>query len=86
MQGSMPARQTARTELYRLITQHELVDIWRHINPHKRVFTWSRRDNTTNKIIRTRIDRTLIDKHLDNNVTKVDIIPYQHSDHDATRR
>ena len=80
----MPARQTARTELYRLITKHELVDIWRQRNPQKRVFTWSRTDSTTNKIICSRIDRILIDKHLDNNVTKVDIIPYQHSDHDAT--
>ena len=84
MEGSMPARQTARTELYRLMTKHELVDIWRQRNPHKRVFTWTRTDSTTNKSIGTRIDRILIDKHLDNNVTKVDIIPYQHSDHDAT--
>ena len=84
MEGSMPARQTARTELYRLITKHDLTDIWRQRNPNKREFTWTSSDSTTHRTIRTRIDRIPITQNLDQNVSKTQIIPYQHSDHDST--
>ena len=78
------ARQTARTELYKCMSKHELIDVWRQKNPTKREYTWTRQDSTTNNTIRTRIDRILISKTLDHNVSKVEIIPYPLSDHEAT--
>ena len=41
-------------------------------------------DSTTHRTIRTRIDRLLITQTLDQNVSKTQIIQYQHSDHDST--
>ena len=79
------ARQTARTELYKCMSKHELIDVWRQKNPTKREYTWTRQDSTTNNTIRTRIHRILISKTLDHNVSKFEIIPYPLSDHEATK-
>ncbi|EDO26431.1 predicted protein, partial [Nematostella vectensis] len=81
--GNPDARQTANTELYTIAAKHDLTDIWRDRNPDTRGFTWTGRHPTDNTIIRTRIDKFMVNKAMTHVITNTEIKPYAHSDHDS---
>ena len=57
--------------------KHNLVDIWRKINPSKRLFTYHNPDKT----IHTRLDRIYISKKIKTKTSKIQPTPL--SDHDG---
>ena len=64
-----------RAEVISFMETHEFIDIWRTLNPYKKVFTWSRGKS------RSRLDYLITSEHLLNSLAKVDILPGIHSDH-----
>ena len=64
-----------RRDILGYLDVHNLVDVWRTLNPYKRVFTWHRGAK------RSRLDYLFISEHLLNTVSKSTIEPGIHSDH-----
>ena len=64
-----------RKDIISFLEVYNLVDVWRVVNPDKRIFTWHRGN------IRSRLDYFFISEHLLNVVATVDISPGIHSDH-----
>ena len=62
-----------------LISQHNLVDIWRLLNPSTKRYTWRQR----NPAIHSRLDIWLISDHLTDCVKQTSILPSIRSDHSA---
>ena len=66
---------TYRINLKSFLEVHNLVDVWRTINPYEKVFTWHRGHK------RSRLDYFFISEHLLNKLETVKILPGIHSDH-----
>ena len=82
--GNPKATNTAITELDGLTATHNLIDIWRQQHPRTLGFTWTGKNPyDTTKHIQTRLDKFFITDSITHHITKSDIIPYAHSDHDA---
>ena len=81
--GNPNARNYAATILNGMCSRHNLSDIWRRRNKDKRCFTWTSQHLTTDRIIRTRIDKFLISNSLNQSVLDALIKPFPHSDHDG---
>jgi hypothetical protein len=60
----------------------EVVDAWRKFNPTTVATTWTSRDHRKEKIVKTRIDRALIDERLMDRTTETQIDRTTISDHD----
>ena len=60
-----------------------VVDIWRKVNPGMVGTTWRSRGKKEEKRVRTRIDRTLVDKKIIERTTEVRINRTKTSDHDV---
>ena len=75
---SMPERNDNpkyRDELKSFLEVNSLVDVWRILNPYKKVFTWHRGDK------RSRLDYFFVSEHLLNRLDDVKIHPGVQSDH-----
>ena len=75
---SMPERNdnpSYRDELKSFLEVNNLVDVWRILNPYKRVFTWHRGEK------RSRLDYFFVSEHLLNRLDDVKIHPGVQSDH-----
>jgi exonuclease III len=59
-----------------------MIDIWRKMNPRTIKTSWTSRDRDPKKRVKTRIDRILIDRRLENRTTEVEILKTKTSDHD----
>ena len=64
-----------RKELLAFLNSENLVDIWRILNPSKKMFSWSRNNQ------KSRLDYFFISEHLINTTAMADILPCTHSDH-----
>ena len=64
-----------RNHLKSFLDVNNLVDVWRALNPTKRVFTWHRGDK------RSRLDYFFCSDHMLNSLKDVSILPGIHSDH-----
>jgi exonuclease III len=64
-----------RNNLVSYLETNDLIDLWRTLNPNKRVFTWKRGNS------RSRLDYFFTSDHLLNTVNDVTILPGFHSDH-----
>jgi hypothetical protein len=80
--GDQNARQLAAASLQTVNTHYDLCDIWRDRHKDTRNFTWTGRHPTDGSLIRTRIDKFLISKSLNQFVTDTSIKPFAHSNHD----
>ena len=69
----------AKTEFIKLTQIHGLVDIWRHMHPNRREFTWFKR----NPLKHGRIDMIFVSDHLVNSVDKTGIISGYRTDHNG---
>lgn len=70
----------AREEVTNLYIQHNLTDIWRHLNPTLKQYTWHKKNNK--KIIQQgRLDFFLVTETMINKYTKSNIKPGYRSDH-----
>ena len=56
-----------------------MIDIWRHLNPTERRYTWTRK----NPLKCGRLDMFFVSEHLMNTVTDVNIVPGYRTDHNA---
>jgi exonuclease III len=66
---------TYRQQLINLLESENMEDIWRTLNPNKKMSTWSRGDQ------RSRLDYFLISSHLANRQINCDILNAVHTDH-----
>jgi exonuclease III len=64
-----------RQEILSYMETYKMIDIWRVLNPDKRVFTWHRGNS------RSRLDYFIVSEHLLNCVSNIEILPGVHSDH-----
>ena len=64
-----------RNNILSFLESCDLVDIWRTLNPLKRLFTWHRGN------ARSRLDYFFTSEHFLNTVKSVEILPGFHSDH-----
>ena len=69
----------AKQTFLRLSDENYLVDIWRHLNPTERKYTWTRK----NPLKCGRLDMFFISEHLVNAVTEVNIVSGYRTDHNA---
>ena len=72
-------KQSYSSYLQQMVETLDLVDIWKVKNPGVHKFT--RRQNTRNGLIHSRIDFFLVTSHLEYVVQKADILPGLKSDH-----
>ena len=61
---------------------HNVIDIWRDRHKDEQNYTWTGRHPTNGSFIRTRIDKFLISRSINQPVTDTSIKPFAHSDHD----
>lgn len=80
--GDPDARNSANKILSTVSARFDLLDIWRNRNRNLRAYTWTGRNTRDHSIIRTRIDKFLVNRTLSPLVIKSSIDPYAHSDHD----
>ena len=82
--GNPEPRQSAVKILHTVVTQYDLIDIWRDKNPHKHDYTWTGRNTrNNNSLVRTRIDKFLTSSSPRPYITTAFIItPFGQSDHD----
>ena len=80
--GNPLARQLAAAKLNNFLVQNNLIDIWRKQHPHSYAFTWTGKNPTDQSPILTRIDKFYTPQSISHLITKNDITPYPHSDHD----
>jgi exonuclease III len=79
-QGGRQERQTKfAKQMNELLEQHDLIDIWRVLNPKKKRYTW--RQNSVKGIIQSRLDYWFIANNLVYDVHKCDIQNALYSDH-----
>ncbi len=64
---------------YRILSTYDLIDIWRHLNPHSHHFT--RQQMTKSGQVQSRLEYFLISVHLLYDFVKQDILPGMKSDH-----
>ena len=69
------SRDLGQIDIYNLMSQHYLEDIWRRRYPDKSQYSWNRGDKSS------RIDYWLVSKSLDNQIDSIDYIPCVFSDH-----
>ena len=69
----------AKRKFLEISDKHNLLDIWRSLNPSVRKYTWSRK----NPFKCGRLDMFFVSEHLKNRVTNVDILPGYKTDHNA---
>uniref|UniRef100_A0A3P9LHW9 Reverse transcriptase domain-containing protein n=1 Tax=Oryzias latipes TaxID=8090 RepID=A0A3P9LHW9_ORYLA len=74
-----PPRKEDAKELKNICNRLDLIDIWRHKHPYKKIFTWSNKDRSQC----SRIDFWLISNDIENTVDSVEIIPNVFSDHNT---
>ena len=67
----------ARTAVKDVISRHGLTDIWRHFNPAKRGYTWTKQT----PFKQSRLDMFFIDEHLTHFVRSCRIMPGYRTDH-----
>jgi len=80
--GNPHARNSANKILSAVSSRNNLFDVWRNSRKTLREYTWAGRNTRDNSIIRTRIDKFLINRSLSPFVSKTSIKPYPNSDHD----
>ena len=68
-------------ELLSIMDQHDLIDIWRTLNPTTKRYTWRQK----NPLIQSRLDYFLISLNLSYNIDKCDIKPAIKTDHSLIR-
>ena len=73
------SRDIGQIDLYRLMHQHDLEDVWRRRFPDKLQFSWNRGDKYS------RIDYWLVSKSLDGQINKPEYIPCVFSDHSMVK-
>ena len=70
--------------VHELMSQHQLIDIWRIRNPQTREYTWHKGGNNMHENLRaSRIDLALVSKGLDQMIKTVMFLPGIRTDHRA---
>ena len=75
--GRETTHTKSRDEVYNIMQNLDLKDVWRDLNPNDSRFTWRQK----NPEIHCRLDYFLISTSLLGNVSKVDILPGFRTDH-----
>ena len=70
-------RPRSRKQIINIMNEHDMVDIWREIFPHKKRYTWRR----FNSIQQSRLDYFLISNIMMSKINDIEITPGYRSDH-----